>query len=156
VFNLRPYQGPDFDELWRLDQICFAHGIAYTRPELRHFLLAKSAISIVAEKAGSIAGFLIADIHERHAHVITIDILPEHRRAGLGSLLMAAAEKQMRAAKVRDVALEVAVDNHAAITFYKRHGYDVLKTIPRYYNNEIDALLMGKKLKSEQVSNAQP
>jgi [ribosomal protein S18]-alanine N-acetyltransferase len=146
VFTLRPYRRADFEEIWRLDQICFAHGIAYTRPELRHFLLAKTAVTIVAETEGKIAGFLIADVHEQHGHIITIDIHPEHRRAGLGTQLMQAAESRMREARVREIGLEVAVDNHPAIAFYKRRGFSVLKTIPRYYHGELDALLMGKLL----------
>ena len=146
MFRLRPYQRADFEEIWRLDQICFAHGIAYTRPELRHFLLAKTAVTIVAEMEGKIAGFLIADVHKQHGHIITIDIHPEHRRARLGTQLMEAAEARMRGLGVTEIALEVAVDNEPAIAFYKRHGFTTLKTIPRYYNGEVDAWLMGKLL----------
>jgi ribosomal protein S18 acetylase RimI-like enzyme len=32
------------------------------------------------------------------------------------------------------------------LAFYKSLGYSVLKTIPRYYLNSIDALQMGKRL----------
>jgi [ribosomal protein S18]-alanine N-acetyltransferase len=144
VFKLRAYDRGDFEEIWRLDQICFAHGIAYTRPELRHFLLAQTAVTIVAEKERQIAGFLIADVEKHHGHIITIDIHPDHRRAGLGTQLMRAAEARMVKLGVRQIALEVAVDNMPAIAFYKRHGFTVLKTIPRYYHGELDALLMGK------------
>jgi ribosomal protein S18 acetylase RimI-like enzyme len=38
------------------------------------------------------------------------------------------------------------VDNERALRFYKKHGYSVLKALPRYYRDEIDGLLMGKKL----------
>ena len=38
------------------------------------------------------------------------------------------------------------MDNPAAIAFYHRHGYATLATIPRYYNDQTDALLLGKKL----------
>ena len=44
------------------------------------------------------------------------------------------------------VLLETAVDNAAALGFYKRHGYAVLETIPRYYLDSVDALVMGKHL----------
>jgi len=30
--------------------------------------------------------------------------------------------------------------------FYKRHGYSVVKTIPRYYSNGVDALVLQKDL----------
>jgi ribosomal-protein-alanine acetyltransferase len=146
VFTLRPYNRADFEGIWQLDQICFARGIAYTRPELRHFLLAQTAVTIVAEMESKIAGFLIADTDKHHGHIITIDVHPDSRRSGLGTQLMDAAEVRMRDLGVRQIALEVAVNNMPAISFYKRRGYSVLKTIPRYYNGELDALLMGKLL----------
>jgi len=40
------------------------------------------------------------------------------------------------------------VDNIAALSFYKRHGFNVVKTIPRYYSNGVDALLLEKDLLS--------
>ena len=42
--------------------------------------------------------------------------------------------------------LETAVDNLAALSFYKRHGYNVIRTWPRYYSNGVDALVMKKEL----------
>jgi ribosomal protein S18 acetylase RimI-like enzyme len=44
------------------------------------------------------------------------------------------------------VFLETAVDNLAALTFYKRHGYSVLRTLPRYYQGSVDGLRMEKRL----------
>jgi len=44
--------------------------------------------------------------------------------------------------------LETAVDNLAAIAFYKRHGYSVLRTLLGYYQaTGIDAFLMSASLK---------
>ena len=52
----------------------------------------------------------------------------------------------MRSAGCRSIYLETAVDNAAAIAFYKRHRYDVIKTMPRYYLNGVDALVLEKNL----------
>jgi ribosomal protein S18 acetylase RimI-like enzyme len=46
------------------------------------------------------------------------------------------------------VRLETAVDNLAALSFYKRHLYSVTKVVPRYYSNGVDALVLEKKLLS--------
>ncbi len=59
----------------------------------------------------------------------------------MGSLLLRAAEERLRAAGSSAVGLETAVDNLAALAFYKRHGYSVIRTWPRYYSNGVDALV---------------
>jgi ribosomal-protein-alanine N-acetyltransferase len=149
-FNLRDYKVEDFETLWKLDQACFVAGIAYTREELLHFLSYKTGFTIVGERNGSIQGFIVIQRdHIDAGHVITIDVQADARRAGLGTLLMTAAEARLRSAKCDSVLLEVAVDNLPAISFYKRHGYSVLKTIPRYYMNSIDALMLGKRISSQ-------
>jgi ribosomal-protein-alanine N-acetyltransferase len=149
-FTIRDYSADDFEQLWILDQICFTQGIAYSKRELRYFLSAEGSLKIVAHSDSnppSIVGFLIAEMNKAGtAHIITIDVHPDARRAGLGTQLMQIAEQRLKAQKCKVVLLEVAVDNTAAITFYKRHGFTVLKALPRYYNNSIDGLLLGKKL----------
>ena len=59
---------------------------------------------------------------------------------------------RLRAVGVTVVELETAVDNAAAIQFYKRKDYFVEKTVPGYYSNHLDALVMQKDLST---TNAQ-
>jgi ribosomal-protein-alanine N-acetyltransferase len=74
----------------------------------------------------------------------------------LGTLLMDAAEARMRDQHCDVVYLETAVDNRAAIAFYKGRGYAFLSTIPRYYPGGLDALVMGKKLNLAVSSSRNP
>jgi ribosomal-protein-alanine N-acetyltransferase len=55
----------------------------------------------------------------------------------------------LRAVGSGSVELETAVDNLSALSFYKRHGYSVIRTYPRYYPNGIDALVLKKELSKE-------
>jgi ribosomal-protein-alanine N-acetyltransferase len=144
---IRDYRAEDFDTLWRIDQACFVRGISYTRRELAFYIARKRGFTLVADSDGKIIGFAVAD-RNRHneGHIITIDVLPEARRSGLGSRLILAAEKRLRELGSLAVFLETAVDNAAAIAFYKRHGYAVVHTIPRYYLDSIDALVLTKDL----------
>jgi ribosomal-protein-alanine N-acetyltransferase len=93
-----------------------------------------------------VVGFIVAEAGRQAGHIITIDIVKEARGTGLGSRLMALAEERLRQARCRAVYLEAAVDNRAALAFYKRHGYFLLKTIPRYYSNGVDAFVLKKDL----------
>ena len=149
-FTIREYSPDDFEQLWLLDQLCFTEGIAYSKRELQYFLGRKDSFKIVARRDSdlqAIAGFLIAELNKvGTAHIITIDVHPDTRRSGLGTQLMKIAEQSLQSQKCKAIILEVAVDNIPAITFYKRHGFTVLKALPRYYKNSIDGLLLGKRL----------
>jgi ribosomal protein S18 acetylase RimI-like enzyme len=79
-------------------------------------------------------------------HIVTIDVVLSARREGVGTLLMKAAEDRLRCAGVRTMGLETAVDNTSALAFYKRHGFSVVRTWPRYYSNGVDALVLQKSL----------
>jgi [ribosomal protein S18]-alanine N-acetyltransferase len=146
---IRDFQPEDFQTLWRLDQECFPPGIAYSRQELEAYIHDRQAFTLVAEdeprKAGKAAGFIV--VHSAPTgHVVTIDVIARARRSGVGSMLLQAAEDRLRAAGSRAVGLETAVDNLAALSFYKRHGYSVVRTWPRYYSNGVDALVLKKEL----------
>jgi [ribosomal protein S18]-alanine N-acetyltransferase len=154
-FALREFRREDFDSLWRIDQECFAPGIAYSRMELAAYIRLRGAFTVVAEprpmaeSPSRVLGFIVAQANRRGVgHILTIDVPPASRRSGVGSKLLATAEERLRAAPCRRVVLETAVDNGAALAFYKRHHYSVVKTIPRYYSNGVDAFVLEKELLS--------
>lgn len=148
--SVRDFRPEDFEALWRIDQECFPPEIAYSRVELLYYMHRRNAFTLVAENpdAPEIVGFTVVEYStaKRSGHIITIDVRETARRTGTGSLLMERAEAKLHAVKCTAVFLETAIDNKAAIAFYKRRGYFVLKTLPRYYSGELDAFLMGKKL----------
>jgi [ribosomal protein S18]-alanine N-acetyltransferase len=146
-FAIRDFKPDDFETLWQVDQQCFPPGISYSRQELKVYLRQKGSFTLVALGSDSrtITGFIVA-YGGPTGHIITIDVIEAARRSGVGSLLLRAAEERLQAAGSRAVGLETAVDNLAALSFYKRHGYSVIRTWPRYYSNGVDALVMKKEL----------
>ena len=162
-FAIRGFQKADFETLWRIDQACFDPQLAYSRPELAFYMRRPSAFTLVAEanrgaqmtgsgrddRAGhgaGILGFIVAEKRRQTGHIITIDVVVEARRSGVGSALLAAAEERLREGGAIAVELETAVNNDAAIRFYKEKGYFVERTVHGYYSNQLDALVMGKAL----------
>jgi ribosomal protein S18 acetylase RimI-like enzyme len=96
-----------------------------------------------------IVGFIVGEMGRKETgHIITIDVIAAARRSGIGSGLLSVAEQRLRAANCRSVTLETAVDNQSALAFYKRHGYFLVKTFPRYYSNDMDAFVLEKALSS--------
>lgn len=167
-FQIRDFQPADFETLWRVDQECFPPGISYSRAELKFYLRRRTAFALVAVNSSEsnrssgdsshhssddgnsgssgVAGFIVAEIERGAGHIITIDVVAAARRHGVGSLLLGSAEERLRAAGCSSVGLETAVDNASAISFYKRHDYSVVDTVPRYYSNGVDALVLQKSL----------
>lgn len=154
--NLRESRREDFDTLWRIDQQCFPAGIAYSLFELKVYMRRMSSFTLVAERKAepgtpkashNVAGFIVAESGRKGlGHIITIDVLPEFRRAGVASRLLAAAEDRLKAGKCHGVVLETAVDNEGALAFYKRHKYFEVKKVAKYYSNGVDAMVLTKPL----------
>jgi [ribosomal protein S18]-alanine N-acetyltransferase len=152
-FTIRDFRLDDFETLWHIDQECFSPGISYSRPELKFYIRRRGSFTLVAQGAAAepveddakIAGFIVTQTG-RTGHIITIDVIAAARRSGVGSQLLQAAEDRLRMAGSKAVSLETAVDNLSALAFYKRHGYSVFETVPRYYSNGVDALRMKKEL----------
>jgi ribosomal-protein-alanine N-acetyltransferase len=145
-FTVRDYRPEEFETLWRLDQECFPPGISYSRLELKTYMRKRGSFTLVAADGNdTVVGFIVA-YAGKTGHIITIDVVAAARRAGVGSQLLQAAEDRLRAAESVAVSLETAVDNVSALAFYKRQGYNVIKTWPRYYSNGVDALVLRKEL----------
>ncbi|MBZ5722982.1 MAG: GNAT family N-acetyltransferase [Acidobacteriia bacterium] len=158
---MREFRREDFDTLWSIDQSCFPPGISYSRLELATYMRRRGSFTLVTEapptnsrpsakpctQPSGIVGFIVGEVGRRDAgHIITIDVVASARRSGIGSKLLEAAEERLRAANCRSVSLETAVDNQAAMAFYKRHGYFLVRTVPRYYSNDMDAFVLEKEL----------
>jgi ribosomal protein S18 acetylase RimI-like enzyme len=153
AFQIRQFKKSDFDTLWKIDQACFDPQLAYSRPELAFYMRRPGSFTLVAEAYGQILGFIVAECRRKNGHIITIDVIAEARRGGVGSSLLDAAEKNLLDAGVTAVALETPVHNAAAIRFYKQKGYFVEKTAAGYYSGQLDALVMSKELTLENTSS---
>jgi [ribosomal protein S18]-alanine N-acetyltransferase len=161
VFSLRTYHPDDFETLYEIDQACYEPAIAYSRRELRNYLRFPGADCVVAEAKAearaksntktkspkiSIAGFCVTAHEDDWGYIITIDVLEPYRRLGVGTLLLAEAERRLGANGAQEIGLDTAVDNAAAIAFWQKHGYRIRGTRKGYYPGGRDAYAMAKKI----------
>lgn len=144
--TLRRLIDADFESVHEIDQKCYPREIAYSRREFRWYLRLPGAEGIVAETRDTIAGFILTAGFERTGHIITIDVLPEFRRARAGTTLLRAAEESLARRGASEIELETAVDNSAAIEFWKKNGYLTRGILKNYYPGGLAAYAMMKRL----------
>jgi ribosomal-protein-alanine N-acetyltransferase len=148
--TLRSYSPGDFETLYSIDQDCYPRGIAYSRRTLKSFLGASGADCVIARAQQgtrvSIVGFIITEERGAEGRIITLDVVREHRRSGVGTALLREAERRMDGRGVRRVSLETATSNEAGVAFWQRHGYRGTGVLRGYYLGRIDAYVMLKDL----------
>jgi [ribosomal protein S18]-alanine N-acetyltransferase len=114
-------------------------------------LLAQPGVAawIATEDAIPVA-FILVRAAADEAEILTLAVLPDHRRKGLAAHLMQTASTQLRTGGTRRIFLEVAADNVPAATLYECHGFAPCGRRPDYYSNRtgpmIDAVVMRKLL----------
>jgi ribosomal-protein-alanine N-acetyltransferase len=98
------------------------------------------------DDATGLAGFVVADTVPNHGrpigHVKDIAVAPDYRGRGIGTTLLERALGILATEGTRAVKLEVRASNDVAIRLYERHGFEVRRTVPRYYDDGEDALVM--------------
>lgn len=62
-------------------------------------------------------------------YVFTVAALPRFQGNGLGKVVMALAEQKAREAGLTKISLGVTLNNHRAIRFYSRLGFNVVETV---------------------------
>ncbi len=82
----------------------------------------------------------------RKGHVISIAVLPEHQREGIGCALMREAMEAMVNYKAKECYLEVRASNVPAVNLYRKMGLEIIRTIRGYYADGEAAYLMARKL----------
>lgn len=145
-FTIREYRPADLGVLYSIDQSCYSLAIAYSLGELRWYLHLPGAACFVAESRKKISGFILSAHKGAHGHIITIDVLVPYRGSGVGTALLRKSERNLAEAGVREIWLETATNNNAAVAFWQKHGYRTRGRMKNYYPGGVDAFAMSKHL----------
>jgi len=112
---------------------------------------------IVAESQASIVGYIMCRIEHgfsdlrslrfaKKGHIISVAVMPEFRRLGIGSALVQEALSALSGVHADECYLEVRTSNDSAINLYRKLGFEIRRTCARYYFDGSDAYLMAKEL----------
>lgn len=137
IIEIRPVTPEKIPEIVALDRVCLGGlwtASAYLREieSSRSTLLALYLKSSKQEPATAIGiACLWAIVDE--AHLTLLAIAPNHRRQGLGKLLLLTLLKDAIARKLEWATLEVNVSNTKAIDLYQKIGFQMVGTRKGYY-----------------------
>lgn len=114
------------------------------------FLVREREVTVQGLDANPLAGYVVADAIPNHTrplgHVKDIAVHPDDQGQGIGRALLGRALDALAAQGVRSAKLEVRRTNTAAIGLYREFGFEVLRTLPRYYSDGEDAFVMVANL----------
>ena len=90
-------------------------------------------------ESASVEAHLLTSNAAEVAEVLTIAVLPQARRQGIGRALLRAAEAEWHSGGVTEAFLEVRADNIEAKAMYIAQGWVQLGERKRYYRDGCDA-----------------
>ncbi|MEM3046857.1 MAG: ribosomal protein S18-alanine N-acetyltransferase [Candidatus Bathyarchaeia archaeon] len=162
-FVLRPFRRADLDEVIAVNRACLPENYSpYFFLEI-HERFPKGFL--VAENEGRIAGYVMCRIEyggshlkrfglAKKGHVVSLAVLPEHRRRGIATALMKEAMRNLRSEGASECFLEVRVSNAPALELYRSLGFTEVDRLEAYYMDGEDAYVLATRLEDRQAARA--
>jgi ribosomal-protein-alanine N-acetyltransferase len=82
----------------------------------------------------------------RKGHIVSVAVLEDHRKMGLGRALVEESMEGMRQRGCSEAYLEVRVSNEPAVSLYLKLGMRTVATHHGYYRDGEDAYLMSRPI----------
>lgn len=126
----------------------------WTEAEISKFLDSPSAVAglVVGRAFGETMplGFYLARFTADEGDILSIGVMEEARRQGIGRQMLDAVVAKAREAGVRRLHLDVGTDNTAALALYRSFGFGEAGRRPDYYRRNdgrrVDALVLALNL----------
>lgn len=158
AFTLRPFKPADLERVRDINRRCLPEN--YSTYFFTNLYERFPETFIVAEKNGEVVGYIMCRVEKgmsdfrlmrmaRKGHVISIAVLPEHRRQGIGYALIQESMRAMALYRAKECFLEVRVSNTPAVDLYRKMGFEVTRTMSNYYADGEAAYRMSKELPFE-------
>lgn len=137
----------DLPEVLSIENVSFS--TPFTENLFRMELKLNVAHLYVVRRDGNVAGYIDYWRVGPEMHLITIAVHPDWRKHKIGSILVEFMLEDARKNSVEQVSLDVRPSNEAAISLYRKFGFEKTGLRKGYYqNNNEDALVLGLSLTS--------
>ena len=141
--KIRRANAADIDAIAEMEKLCFAD--AWSREAVAsEFSGLNDSRYFAAEEDGELIGYAGVWIIRPEAYRTNIAVKPQHRRKGIGGLLLKALIREAEEDGAEEISLEVRVSNGAAIALYEAFGFETAGFRRAYYSNGEDAIIMWR------------
>jgi [ribosomal protein S18]-alanine N-acetyltransferase len=137
--QIRQFRAEDISAISEIEQLSFKD--PFPTYFLSQLADANPDTFLVAVKGDKIVGYAVIDKWPDQDHLVSIAVLPESRRKGVGQALLAHLIEKLQTGSLR---LEVRRSNKAALDLYRKNGFVQTGLAPSYYTDGEDALQMEK------------
>lgn len=101
----------------------------------------------VSDVTKQITGYVLTHVEDRvEAHITSIAVDSNYRRAGIGKRLLINALVSAKKMYLLSCSLHVRVSNEAAIKLYESLNFNKIRIKEKYYEDGEDAYLMRRQL----------
>jgi len=118
---------------------------------------------LVAEVNGKVVGYIMCRLEHglsetrrfslvKKGHIVSVAVLPEYRRAGMGNALVTETLRALSKHKAEECFLEVRVTNESAINLYKKLGFSIIRKVSHYYFDGADAYVMSFRFPEDSIN----
>ncbi|MGC9105349.1 MAG: GNAT family N-acetyltransferase [Thermoprotei archaeon] len=136
----------DLDGIYEVEVNSFER--PYPKGLLKFYLVMTPETFVVAKDDGKVVGYAVGVLQWGSVgHVVSIAVLKEYRRKGIGRALLEELESRLIRLGAKYFILETSV-NWEAKKFYFASGYLAVRFLKSYYSKNEHALLMMKPAKN--------
>lgn len=154
-YDVRPFRTPDLNAVVQINVTCLPENYNHSFYLTLYYRFPKTFIVATSEQ--SVVGYIMCRMElgfseirrfnlVKKGHIVSVAILPEYRRKGLGNAILIKALDGMRDYNVKEGYLEVRISNKPAIDLYTKLGFSISKTSKHYYKDGEDAYIMVKEI----------
>ncbi len=152
---LRTFRPDDLSAVMEINRVCLPEN--YSPYFFMEVYKSCPEAFIVAEVNRKVVGYIMcrmefgfSDVRRfrmvRKGHVVSVAVLPEYRRQGMGRELVTASLKALELHGAEECFLEVRTVNEEAVRLYKQMGFETVRSVSHYYHDGADAYLMSARL----------
>lgn len=134
----------DLEAVARLEELCFS--IPWSSNAIEEAFANELYRFVAVEENGSVVGYANFRIVADEGEIERVAVHPDFRRRGYGRKLMEAMVEYSRKKGVRDMTLDVRVNNEKAINLYESCGFSEEGRRKDYYREPTeDAVIMWRR-----------